>query len=97
MEATLHRVTKLDLLIRVTGLEVVLRDLIATIDLHTDCMTGQLDRSALDQYIGEAEQLLADGWEVDTDHPANQVTFVPAMVSYPVGSLGEPLGMCDES
>jgi hypothetical protein len=89
MEATLHRVSKLDLVTRIATLEEALLNLVATIDLHTDCMTGLLERSALDQYVDVAEQLLGVGWEVDPDHPANKVTSVPAAISYPTGSLGE--------
>lgn len=36
----------------------VLTDLIATIDLHTDCMSGQIDGAALDKYIEAAEEIL---------------------------------------
>lgn len=36
-----------------------LRDLIETIDLHTDCMDGQIDREALDPWIERAEAALA--------------------------------------
>lgn len=39
-------------------LRSVLRDLIATIDLHTDCMSNQIDREPLDDYIERAEKLL---------------------------------------
>lgn len=35
-----------------------LGDLIATIALHTDCMTNTIDREALDPYIERAEDLL---------------------------------------
>lgn len=35
----------------------LLRDLVATIDLHTDCMTGTIDRDVLDPYIDQAERL----------------------------------------
>lgn len=76
-------------LLRATQLERALRDLLASIDLHTDCMTGLLERSALDPYIEAAESLLGEDWEVDEGHPANKVTSVPAIVSYPSGSLGE--------
>lgn len=72
-------------------LESALRDLGATIDLHTDCMTGLIERSALDSYIDAAETLLGEGWEPDTGHPANDVTRQPAIISHPVGSLGEPI------
>ncbi len=39
-------------------LEEVLRELIATIDLATDCMDGRVDRTMLDLYIENAEALL---------------------------------------
>lgn len=35
-----------------------LRDLLATIDLHTDCMDGHIDRAALDPWIEKAEAAL---------------------------------------
>ncbi len=35
-----------------------MRDLIATIDLHTDCMTNQIDRGALDPWIEKCEKAL---------------------------------------
>lgn len=35
-----------------------LADLIATIELHTDCMDGRIDREALDPWIERAEDLL---------------------------------------
>lgn len=41
-------------------LRAVLRDLLATIELHTDCMDGYVDRSALDRYIERAETLLGE-------------------------------------
>lgn len=39
-------------------LEDALRNLLATIELHTDCMDGTIDREALDDWIEEAEELL---------------------------------------
>jgi hypothetical protein len=44
-------------------LKAVLRDLIATIELHTDCMDGRIDRHALDPYIERAEDLLGESLE----------------------------------
>jgi hypothetical protein len=44
-------------------LEACLRDLIATIDLHTDCMSNRIDREALDPYIERAEDLLGQRLE----------------------------------
>jgi hypothetical protein len=44
-----------------TQIERSLRDLLATIELHTDCMTGQIDRAALDDYIEAAEKILQPG------------------------------------
>ena len=46
---------------RVPQLEHALRELIATIDLATDCMDGRVDRTMLDLYIENAEALLDDG------------------------------------
>ncbi len=37
---------------------IALRDLVATIDLFTDCMDNRIDREPLDQYIERAEQIL---------------------------------------
>lgn len=41
-------------------LRACLRDLIATIDLHTDCMNNSIAREALDPYIERAEDLLGE-------------------------------------
>lgn len=76
-------------LLRQRQLEQALRDLLATIELHTDCMSGLIERGVLDDYVDAAEALLADGWEPDEDHPANKVTFQPATLNFPTGSLGE--------
>jgi hypothetical protein len=38
----------------------VLRDLLASIELHTDCMDGRIDRVALDPWIEKAEDLLGE-------------------------------------
>ncbi len=48
-------------------LEVALRELVATIDLATDCMDGRVDRTMLDLYIENAEALLDDGPVLDAD------------------------------
>lgn len=72
-------------------LEMALRDLLASIELHTDCMTGEIDSAAIADQVEAAETLLGQSWEVDESHPANAVTSQPATVSYPAGSLGEPL------
>lgn len=44
--------------LREEQLATTLRDLIAQIHLHTDCMDGHLDRDALDPYIDAAESLV---------------------------------------
>lgn len=50
------------------NLEAGLRDLVATIDLFTDCMDNRIDRAPLEQYIARAEALVG---ECDDDiHPA---------------------------
>lgn len=41
-------------------LKRVLRDLLASIELHTDCMDGRIDRAALDPWIEKAEDLLGE-------------------------------------
>lgn len=48
-------------------LETVLRDLLATIELHTDCMDDRVDCDALQPYIEKAEALLAEGWEPEPE------------------------------
>lgn len=45
------------------NLETALRELLATIELHTDCMDGRIDRAALDPYIERAEELLGESLE----------------------------------
>lgn len=47
----------------VGDLKSCLRDLVATIELHTDCMDGRIDREALDPYIERAEELLGQSLE----------------------------------
>lgn len=44
-----------------------LRELVATIDLATDCMDGRIDRTLLDLYIENAEALLGDDPVSDAD------------------------------
>lgn len=67
---------------------------------------GGIDSEALDSALEDAESLIdlladegvkVEDWVPDESHPANAVTFQQASVSYPTGSLGEPLGVCDES
>lgn len=41
----------------------VLRDLLATIELQTDCMDNTIDRATLDPYIERAEDLLGERLE----------------------------------
>lgn len=85
---------------REVNLERAIHDLIETIDLHTDCMSNQIDREALEPSIDKALVLLADGWQPDDSHPANRTDSppetrcrcsIPATVSYPTGSLGESI------
>ena len=45
-------------LTRERQLEIALRDLLATIELQTDCMDGRIDREALDPWIEKAEDVL---------------------------------------
>lgn len=40
------------------NLDAALRDLVAQIDLYTDCMDGRIERQCLDTYIERAESLL---------------------------------------
>lgn len=47
----------------VSDLRRVLRELLATIELHTDCMDGRIDRAALDPYVERAEDLLGETLE----------------------------------
>jgi hypothetical protein len=49
--------------ILLSDLRHVLRDLIATIELHTDCMDGRIDRTTLDPHIERAEDLLGETLE----------------------------------
>ncbi len=41
-----------------SALRFAAKELLATIDLHTDCMTNDIDRSSLDDYIEALEQAL---------------------------------------
>ena len=47
----------------VADLKRCLRDLLATIDLNTDCMDGRIDREALEPFIERAEDLLGESLE----------------------------------
>ena len=46
------------MMMRAFQLEVALRNLIAQIELHTDCMTGLIDADALIDWTDEAEEVL---------------------------------------
>lgn len=78
-------------LLREQQLETALRVLLGAIDIEreSNTLSHQIDREMLDGAIDAALAVLADGWEPDNGHPANQVTFQPAVLSYPTGSLGE--------
>jgi len=39
-----------------------LLDLMATIDLHTDCMDNRIDRQALEPYLERADELVENNW-----------------------------------
>lgn len=45
-------------LTREMQIEIALRNLLATIELQTDCMDGRIDREALDPWIEKAEDVL---------------------------------------
>ena len=60
-------------MIRATIIEERLRELLAAIDQHTDCMTNQIDRAALDPNIDQAFTALADLWEPEP------ITFFPSV------------------
>lgn len=51
-------------------LEKVLRDLLATIELYTDCMSGLVDVDDIGDQVEAAETLLADGWVPQDDSAA---------------------------
>ncbi len=58
-----------------TSIETALRALLTAIELHTDCMTNQIDRAALDPHIDQAFTALADLWEAEPD----PITFFPSV------------------
>lgn len=60
---------------RATIIEERLRELLAAIDQHTDCMTNQIDRAALDPHIDQAFTALADLWEAEPE----PITFFPSV------------------
>jgi hypothetical protein len=74
---------------RSSKIEQTLRDLLGAIERHADELNGFLDSESLSPEIDAARALLAAGWQVDTNHPANRIDRQPATVSYPTGSLGE--------
>ena len=45
------------------ALRLCVRDLIATIELQTNCMDNTIDRATLDPYIERAEDLLGESLE----------------------------------
>jgi len=49
--------------VRMNDLTACLRDLLATIELQTDCMDNTIDRATLDPYIERAEDLLGESLE----------------------------------
>lgn len=78
-------------LVRESKLERSLRDLLDGIERHVDLENRWPNDASLKSYIESAERLLCEDWAVDETHPANKVTSAPASISYPVGSLGEPV------
>ena len=55
--------------VRMSNLEGALRDLVAQIELHTDCMDGRIDRAMLDLQIEFAEVLVGSWPDFKTDFP----------------------------
>lgn len=47
-------------LARMAALGAALRDLVATIELHTDCMSNEIDRAALEPWLEKAEAVLGE-------------------------------------
>ena len=45
-------------LARIAALEAALRDLVATVELHTDCMSNEIYRAALEPWLERAEAVL---------------------------------------
>ena len=43
---------------RMASLEKALRDFVAQVELHTDCMDGRIDRAMLDEQMDAAETLV---------------------------------------
>ncbi|MFZ2269072.1 MAG: hypothetical protein WAV95_15965 [Azonexus sp.] len=70
---------------RATIIEDRLRELLTAIDLHTDCMTNQIDRAALDPYVDLAFVALSELWEAEPE----PITFFPS-VSQPSERTATP-------
>ena len=54
---------------RIANLEGALRDLVAQVELHTDCMDGRIDRVMLDEQMEAAEALVGSWPDFKTDFP----------------------------
>lgn len=57
---------------RIASLEEALRDLVAQIELHTDCMDGRIDRVMLDEQMETAEALVGTWPDFKPDFPTHQ-------------------------
>ena len=62
-------------MIRATIIEERLRELLAAIDLYTDCMTNQIDRAALDPFIDQGFIALSERCEAEPE----PITFFPSV------------------
>ena len=63
---------------RMSSLEAALRDLLAQIELHTNCMDGRIDRETLDQQIEVAEVLVGSWPDFKPDFPTTSEKGEPA-------------------
>ena len=71
------------------NVEQALRDLVAQVELHTDCMDGRIERDALDEQMDAAERLVGTWPEFS----------IPEVIDNPVqagidrtvtGAIGQP-------
>ena len=68
--------------------EQALRELLATIELHTDCMDGRIDSEPLQPYVDKAEQLLAEGWI--SEQLASDGGVISGLNRTTSGAIGQP-------
>lgn len=66
-------------------LQEALRELLVTIDVHTNLQSNQIDRAKLDPCIDMADAVLADGW-IPEEEPNNKAHMNPSPSPWPLNA-----------